>query len=87
VLRGNADENTSVALDWTNVTAVANDAAMLDRVNLLFYGGGMSAATRTALANALANPSFPRNTTDSPNRRPRTLLWIVMNSPDFVAAH
>jgi uncharacterized protein (DUF1800 family) len=87
VLRGNADEDTVVTLTWAYVTGVPNDAAMLDRINLLFYGGGMSTATRTALANALANPNFPRNTTDSPNRRVRSLMWLVFNSPDFVAAH
>ena len=87
VLRGNADEDTDITLNWSVVSAMPNDSVMLDRVNLLFYGGDMSAATRTALANALADPDFPENTSDSPNRRVRWLLWLVMNSPDFVAAH
>jgi uncharacterized protein (DUF1800 family) len=87
VLRGNADDDTEITLAWAYVTGVPNDAAMLDRINMLFYGGSMSAATRTALANALADPDFPENTSDSPDRRPRWLLWLVANSPDFVAAH
>ncbi len=77
---GYADDDTRISLDWSELTSIAGDAALLDRVNLLFYAGRMSAATRATLAAALADPDFPSDRLD----RVETLVWLVALSPEFV---
>jgi uncharacterized protein (DUF1800 family) len=86
-LRGNNDEEEAglVTLDWSYLTGAASDAQRLDRVNLLFYGGSMSAETRTILATAMAGPNF--TWTDDPEDEALTLIWLVALSPEFVAAY
>jgi uncharacterized protein (DUF1800 family) len=79
---GGADDNTNITLDWSYLTSAANDAQLLDRVTLLFYGGRLSSQTRTILAQALADPDFPTD----PVYRAQTLVWLVALSPEFVAA-
>jgi uncharacterized protein (DUF1800 family) len=80
---GIADDDTTITLNWGELTqaAASSDAALLDRVNLLFYAGRMAAETRAALAAALADPDFP---TDEPDRV-KTLIWMVSLTPEFVA--
>jgi uncharacterized protein (DUF1800 family) len=85
ILRGNADDDTDVTLDWSYLTSAPNDTVLLDRVNLLFYGGGMTAGTRDILARALAGPNF--TWTNDPIDRALTLVWLVALSPDFVTVH
>ncbi len=59
---------------------VANDQALLDRVNQLLFAGAMSDATRGILSSALADPTFPRQA----NPRVITLLWLASLAPEAV---
>lgn len=59
---------------------VANDDALLDRVNQLLFAGAMSDATRGILRGALADPTFPRQA----NPRVITLLWLASLAPEAV---
>jgi uncharacterized protein (DUF1800 family) len=54
------------------------DEALLDRVDLLFFAGAMSDATRTTLRNTLADADFPRQA----NERVLTLLWLAGLAPE-----
>ena len=60
---------------------VTSDAALLDKIDLILFGGAMSDGTRTILANALADPDFP---SASPNQRTLTLLWLASMTPESV---
>jgi hypothetical protein len=59
---------------------VANDDALLDRVNQLVFAGAMSDATRGILRGALTDPAFPRQA----NPRVITLLWLASLAPESV---
>ena len=59
---------------------VANDEALLDRVDLLFFAGAMSDSTRATLRAALADPDFPRLA----DQRVLTLLWLASLAPESV---
>jgi len=59
---------------------VTTTAALLEKVDLLFFGGAMSDSTRTILTNALADPDFPTTA----NQRVLTLLWLASLSPESV---
>ncbi len=56
------------------------DEALLDRVDLLFFAGAMSDATRATLRTALADPDFPRPS----DQRVLTLLWLASLAPESV---
>ena len=57
---------------------VANDEALLDRVDLLFFARAMSAETRDTLRDALADADFPRQR----EQRVLTLLWLASVAPE-----
>jgi uncharacterized protein (DUF1800 family) len=57
------------------------DEALLDRVDLLFFAGSMSDATRGILRGALADPDFPRQG----DQRALRLLWLASLAPESVA--
>ena len=59
---------------------VANDSALLDKVDLLFFGGGMSDQTRSILSAALADADFP----STANERVLTLIWLASMAPESV---
>ena len=59
---------------------VANDEALLDKLDLLFFAGAMSDATRTTLRTALADPDFPRTS----DQRVLTLMWLASLAPESV---
>lgn len=80
VLEGYADDDTEITLDYSYLTSAGSTTVLLDRVNLLFYAGGMSSETRTIFAEALADPDFPTD----PVERALTLVWLVSLSPEFV---
>jgi uncharacterized protein (DUF1800 family) len=80
VLEGYADDDTEITLDYSYLTSAGSDTVLLDRVNLLFYAGQMSSATRTIFATALADPDFPND----PHDRALTLVWLVSLSPEFI---
>jgi len=79
IFDGYADDDTHVTLDDGWFRGAPNDAELLERVNLLFYGRRLPAGTRAILARALADRDFPREKEE----RVRTLLWLVALSPDF----
>ena len=54
------------------------DDGLLDRVDLLLFGRGMSAETRATLKAALADPAFPRQG----QRRVLELLWLASLAPE-----
>ena len=78
---GYADDDSEITLDWSELTAPSTDAALLDRVDLLFFAGRMSAPTRATFAAALADADFPADRKE----RAQTLVWLVALSPEFVA--
>ncbi len=78
---GYADDDTEITLDWSELMAPSTDAALLDRVDLLFYGGRMSVSTRATLTAMLADPDFPTDRRE----RAQTVVWLVALSPEFVA--
>ncbi len=59
---------------------VANDEALLDRIDLLFFAGAMSDPTRATLRTALADPDFPSQA----DQRVLTLLWLASLAPESV---
>ncbi|HEX6864608.1 MAG TPA: hypothetical protein VF414_17390, partial [Thermoanaerobaculia bacterium] len=59
---------------------VPTDEALLDRVDLLFFAGSMSDATRGILRTALADPDFP----PPGDQRVLTLLWLASLAPESV---
>jgi uncharacterized protein (DUF1800 family) len=81
IFHGYADDDTEITFDWSELNNPNSDAALLDRIDLLFYAGRLSPATRATFAAALADPDFP---TDRPERA-QTLVWLVSLSPEFVA--
>jgi uncharacterized protein (DUF1800 family) len=62
---------------WTRL----NNARLLDRINLLFYAGSMSAETRNILRTALADPDFVWPPDDR-LRRVKELIWLTFLSPE-----
>jgi uncharacterized protein (DUF1800 family) len=59
---------------------VANDEALLDKLDLLLFGGAMSDATRATLRAALADPDFPH----TGDQRILTLMWLASLAPESV---
>jgi uncharacterized protein (DUF1800 family) len=59
---------------------VANDEALLDRIDLLFFAGAMSDATRGILRGALADADFPT----AADQRVLRLLWLASLAPESV---
>jgi uncharacterized protein (DUF1800 family) len=57
---------------------VANDEALLDRIDLLLFAGAMSDSTRSLLRSALADPDFPRQA----DQRVLNLLWLASIAPE-----
>jgi len=79
---GGADRNSPLRFDLTpfQPPQAPTDEVLLDRVDLLLFGGSLSEATRGILRNALADPDFPR--TGDP--RVLTLLWLASLAPESV---
>jgi uncharacterized protein (DUF1800 family) len=80
VLEGYADDDTEITLDYSYLTGAGSNTVLLDRLNLLFYAGGMSTETRTIFTTALADPDFPTD----PVERALTMVWLVSLSPEFI---
>lgn len=80
IFEGYTDDDSNVVLNYSYFTGAANDSALLDRINLIFYAGQLSAETRAIFAAALADPDFP----DNPQERVSTLIWLVSLSPEFM---
>jgi uncharacterized protein (DUF1800 family) len=62
---------------------IAHDAAALvDRYNLLFMGGSMSAQMRTLLINHLNG--MGSSNTEQRRQRVQDALWLILTSPEYV---
>jgi uncharacterized protein (DUF1800 family) len=72
----------TIVPDYTSLVGLS-DSALLDYLNLLMMANGMSAATRSVLAAALADPNFsdPNDAT----ARVRNLVYLIELSPEYVA--
>jgi uncharacterized protein (DUF1800 family) len=63
--------------DYSVLMPVAeDDAALLDRVNLLVCAGNMSARTRSAILDALTEPGL------TPKDKIAVALWTAINAPE-----
>jgi hypothetical protein len=80
IFEGYTDDDSNVILNYSYFTGAGSDSVLLDRVNLIFYAGQLSAETRAIFAEALADSDFP----DDPQERVSTLLWLVSLSPEFM---
>ncbi|MEA2564312.1 MAG: hypothetical protein QOH06_5816 [Acidobacteriota bacterium] len=80
IFEGYTDDDSNVVLNYSYFTGAGSDSVLLDRVNLIFYAGQLSAETRAIFAEALADSDFP----DDPQERVSTLLWLVSLSPEFM---
>lgn len=79
---GGAGRNGPFRFDLTPFLApqVTSDEALLDRLDLLLFAGGMSDATRGILRTALADADFPRQ----PEQRVTALVWLASLAPESV---
>lgn len=72
-----------IAIDLSRDTPLAADpAALIDRYNLLFLSGQMSAGMRTALLTRLSG--MPGNTVNARRSRVKEALYLIVNSPEYV---
>lgn len=94
LFRGDTSDDTTITLDYAPLLPpqVASDAALIDRVNTLFFGQ-MSAGMRTILLEAMADRWYPGNDNPSTSqneydglKRVKTLMWIVALSPEFMCS-
>jgi uncharacterized protein (DUF1800 family) len=82
-LLGNGGSNGPLRFDLLPFKSpqVTSDAALLDKIDLIFFGGAMSDGTRSILSAALADPDFPSASAD---QRVLTLLWLASMTPESV---
>ena len=67
-----------ITLDLAPYEALAADTdALLDRIDLVFFSGGMSPATRQAIADAVVG-------LEDPAQNVRLALYLALTSPDYV---
>ena len=72
-----------VKVDLNRDMQIAHDAAALvDRYNLLFMGGRMSAQMRTLLINHLNG--MGSSNTEQRRQRVQDALWLILTSPEYV---
>ncbi|HEX5629890.1 MAG TPA: DUF1800 family protein, partial [Usitatibacteraceae bacterium] len=78
-------DDTRLTMDLSELDALAsNPPALVDRLNLLFMNGGMSAATRNAIVTAVGSLAVPK-TGDAAaiSVRAKAALLMVAVSPEF----
>lgn len=72
-----------IAIDLSRDTPLAADAAaLIDRYNLLFLSGQMSAGMRQALSTRLNG--MPGNSVEARRSRVKEALYLIVNSPEYV---
>jgi uncharacterized protein (DUF1800 family) len=78
---GVADPPNTVVPDYSSLVGLS-DAALLDQLNLVLMGNGMSAQMRSILLTALADPNFsdPADATT----RVKNLVYLIVQSPEYV---
>lgn len=80
--RGNPDVSADdVTVDLARDMPLAA-AALIDRYNLLFMAGQMSAPMRNTLIAHLG--TLPGSTANAQRARVQDALWLIFNSPEFV---
>ncbi|MEO8102496.1 MAG: DUF1800 family protein [Betaproteobacteria bacterium] len=69
--------------DYTAYIALAaNPASMVDALNILLLAGGMSMPLRTQLVDVATRLTDSNATTQSTERF-KTVLWLILNSPEY----
>lgn len=72
------DPDDYIALDLSDEITIANDAvALVDRLDLILTGNGLSATTKTTIVNTINQINNDDET------RVRAALYLVMVSPDY----
>lgn len=80
---GDADPATWIKPDYSAYTALASTpAAMVDALNVTLMAGSMSAQFRAQLID-VATRLTESNATTQANERFRTVLWLILNSPEY----
>ena len=75
-----AEDATRVNLNYANVQSLAsNPAALVDKLDLLMTGGNLSAATRTAVIDAVSAYQATQL-----KERTQAAVYLIALSPDFV---
>jgi uncharacterized protein (DUF1800 family) len=75
--------NDEMAINLTRDVALAtNPAALIDRYNVLFLSGQMSAPMRQVLLERLNG--MPANTTAAKRERVQEALYLIVNSPEYI---
>lgn len=78
-----ADPGNWLRPDYTAYTALANiPAAMVDALNILLLSGGMSLQFRTQLIDVATRLTDSNAATQSTERF-KTVLWLILNSPEY----
>ncbi len=82
---GSGDTRLTMNLTELNLLA-ANPPALADRLNLLFFAGGMTEATRNTIITTLGSMAAPKTGTSSSTitDRVKAALMLVAISPEFV---
>ena len=80
---GATDPGDRLVGDYSPYIALANTpAAMVDALNVLLMSGGMSLQFRTQLVD-VATKLTDSNATTQSTERFKTVLWLILNSPEY----
>ena len=81
-----ANNALDIQADYTAELALANNADLLvDRINLLLVGGGLSSATRTLIRNAVASVAIGTANPNADSRnRVNLAIFLTMATPEYL---
>jgi len=82
--QGGTDPGTWLRPTYDSYTSIANanPAGMVDALNILLLSGSMSVQFRTQLID-VATRLTDSNTTTQSTERFKTVLWLILNSPEY----
>ena len=82
--QGNTDQTAWLRPTYDSYTSIANTnpAGMVDALNILLLSGSMSVQFRTQLID-VATRLTDSNTTTQSTERFKTVLWLILNSPEY----
>jgi uncharacterized protein (DUF1800 family) len=81
--QGDADQGKWLRPDYSYYTGIStNPTQLVDALDLLLLSGSMSAQFRTRLID-VATKLTDGNSTTQANERVKTLLWLILNSPEY----